>query len=107
MNSQGDTNTPGGSEGRAPALMPMGAESNFGANNYEKKMEQMEKMDEEMFTMDNMMEIGSYLKKFVKEDVPKGAVKAFLNLKTSVTPAFIKRMNNRKIHLKYVDDADM
>jgi hypothetical protein len=83
-----------------------GPESSFGANNYEKKLEQMEKMDDEMFTMDNVMELGNFLTKFVREDVPKGAVNVFKNLKTSVTPAFIKRMNSRKIHLKHVEDAD-
>ncbi len=102
MSNTGETAPEGG-----PKLLPMGAESAFGANNYEKKMEQMEKMEEEMFTMDNVMEVGSFFRKFVREDVPKGAVMAFKNFKSSVTPSFIKRMNNRKIHLKYVEEADL
>ncbi len=90
----------------APALSAMGAESNFGANNYEEKMQMMDKMDDNRITVDNIVELGSIMKKLVTQDGPKKAVETFKAVKTAVTPGFIKRLNNRKIHVKYVEEAE-
>lgn len=90
----------------APTLAAMGSESNFGANNYEEKMQMMDKANDGRITMDNVVELGNVFKKLVTDDGPKKAIETLKAVKSAVTPGFIKRMNNKKIHIKYVEEAE-
>lgn len=87
-------------------LLPMGGEANFGTNNFDAKREVIDKLDDDLFTVDNVKELGSVLKKFVTSDVPRGARATLESVRWGLTPSFIKRLNQRKIHVQYLEDTD-
>lgn len=82
-------------------------ESSFGISNYEKKVEMSEKVNEnELDLTEAGVEFGTFVRDFITRDLPKSAVKTFTVMKNNLTPGFISRMNQKKIHIKHVADTE-
>ena len=80
--------------------------NNFGENNFHQKAEMMEKEVENRIGLDDLLEAGTYLRKFVSQDLPKLSHSTYKAVKSGLTPGFIKRMRRKKVHLKYVDEKE-
>jgi hypothetical protein len=92
--------------GKSVALKPMGGESNFGSNNLEAKMEAIDNAEDSFFTTDTLAEVGTLLTKFVRKDLPVHARTALKTVKHGLTPAFIRRMKRKKIHIQKVEGGE-
>lgn len=83
------------------------AESSFGVSNYEKKVEMSEKVKEnELDFAEASTEFGTFVRDFITRDLPQSAAKTFTVMKNNFTPGFISRMNQKKIHIKHVEDTE-
>lgn len=82
-----------------------GEDANFGKNNYEKKMDVIAN-HEEGFNIDDVAEVGGYMRKFLNEGLPKAASQAYGAVVDTITPGFIKRMKNKKIFAKQILDSE-
>ncbi len=65
-----------------------------------------EKMQETDMGFDDVAEIGNYFRDFVLKDLPKTAVNTFKAVKSGLTPGFINRMHQKRIHIKHVEDTN-
>ncbi len=80
--------------------------SSFGVSNYEEKVANSEKLQEVDIGFEDVAEIGNYFRDLVLKDLPKTAMNTFKVVKSGLTPSFINRMNQKKIHMKYVEDTE-
>lgn len=88
-------------------LRPAGEEvNNFGGNNYAQKAEMIDKEVDTRIALDDILELGTMAGKFFSQDLPKYSLSAYKTVKSSLTPDFIKRMNRKKIHIKYVQEKE-
>jgi hypothetical protein len=85
---------------------PADFSGNFGENNYQKKAEMLDKEIENRIGLDDLLEVGTYFRKFVTQDIPKTANSTYKTVKSGLTPGFIKRMRRKKIHLKYAEERE-
>lgn len=83
-------------------------ETNSEGPTFKEKMEAIDKEIEvsNRIGLDDLLEAPYYIRKFLSEDAPKQANKAFKALKHGITPGFIRRMNRKKVHAKYVEERE-
>lgn len=53
-----------------------------------------------------MEELGTAVRKLFREDIPVAAKGALNNAVKSLTPGFIQRFQNKKIHVQEVEDKE-
>ena len=88
-------------------LRPAGEElNNFDGSNYAQKAEMIQKEAEDRVGLDDILEAGTLIRKFFTQDLPKISATTYKTVKTTLTPDFIKRMNRKKIHIKYVQEKE-
>lgn len=80
--------------------------TSFGVNNYQAKQKAVSDYYENTVTMENMEELGGVLRKLVREDIPAVARNTAKVVVSGLTPGFIKRFQNKKIHIKEVEERE-
>lgn len=90
-------------------MKPKGPEDEsggFGVNNYEAKQKAVADYYENTVTMENLEEVGGLLRKLIREDIPAVARNTAKAVVVGLTPGFIKRFQNKKIHIKEVEERE-
>lgn len=90
----------GGWLGGKGADEEMGA---FGVNNFAAKQQ---KLDDYYDNTMNVDELKGLMVKLVQEDIPAAAKETFKTVVRGVTPGFIQRFQNRKIHVQDVEEKE-
>ncbi|RYH20725.1 hypothetical protein EON65_22620 [archaeon] len=85
---------------------PENDNSGFGTNNFDQKAEQAEKEFNDAFTVDDIIDLGQSVNKFISRDLPKHTVNAFKAVKSAITPGFIKRQQRKKIHIQLIQNEE-
>lgn len=75
----------------------------FGVNNFASKQQKMEEYYDNNMSAD---ELKLMMRKLVQEDIPAAAKETFKSVVRGVTPGFIQRFQNRKIHVQDVEDKE-
>lgn len=75
----------------------------YGVNRFKEKKEKADLDAEYAITVDDFSD--GFLK-FLTKDLPSTAVSAYQEIKKGLTPPFIVRLNNRKIHAQIIQDAE-
>ena len=77
----------------------------WGENNLQKKLLLMED-EKDNLNFDDLEEMGGALVQFFSKDLPVYTKAAFEGFKRGITPGFIVRMQNKKIHMKEANDKE-
>lgn len=78
----------------------------FGVNNFAAKQQQVDAYYDNNMTLENLDEVKAMMAKLFREDIPAAAKGTFNSVVKGVTPGFIQRFQNRKIHVQDVEDKE-
>lgn len=78
----------------------------FGGSNLQAKQKYVDDNVQDGFNVEDMEELGTVMRKFFSEDLPTGTINALKGVASALTPGFIRRYKNTKIHAKEVEDRD-
>ena len=78
----------------------------FSGSNLHAKQQYVDDHMPDGFNIEDMEELGTVMRKFFSEDLPTGTVNALKGVASALTPGFIRRYKNTKIHAKEVEDRD-
>jgi hypothetical protein len=79
----------------------------FGGSNLEAKQKYVEDHYDGSLSIENLEELGDAMRKFFSEDLPAGTRSAMKSVKETLTPGFIRRFQNKKIHAQEVEDREL
>lgn len=103
--SGGGRTSTGSNSGFAATKPPPEVDA-FGGSSLEAKQKFIEDNYDNTFSLENMEDLGTVMQKFFREDLPATTKKAFDTVTDALTPGFVRRFKNKKIHAKEVEDRD-
>lgn len=75
----------------------------FGGSNLAAKQQYLDDNHlEDALSMENFEELGTAMRKFFSEGIPAG----LKSVKETLTPGFVRRFQNKKIHAQEVEDRE-
>ena len=78
----------------------------FGVSNFQAKKQAVDQYYENNITAENVNQAVGALRRFVGEDVPAVAKEYLGGVVAVLTPGFVKRFQDKKIHIKEVEDRE-